>query len=199
MSLPMVGSINQSKFWQTSRTLTVGVYCGRFTMGVNHRNLLQKFTAEGLLWVFNMGIYHWEFNVGVLPWEFTLAGLLQQFTALCLQWQVYHGRFTTEGMDWIRSIAIVCTGENSLFTTDCPQQPLIQWMITGNLMFEAYFEVLYLICVVDSHRPLKKHHYLSLVTIDWPQQKFIQWVLYPFWVIELYRSIIVYPQLPLIQ
>ena len=77
----------------------MGVYCVRFTMGVNHRNLLQKFTAEGLLWVFNMGIYH-----GSLMWEFYPGSLLWQVYCSSLQHYVYSGRFTMGGLpqkEWI--------------------------------------------------------------------------------------------------
>ena len=39
-------------------------------------------------------------------------------------------------------------------------------MIIDNLKIETYFEVLYPLWVVDSHRTLKVNHCLSLVTID---------------------------------
>ena len=38
----------------------------------------------------------------------------------------------------------------------------------GNLKFEAYFEVLYLLLVVDTIRTLKVHHCLPVVTISCP-------------------------------
>ena len=41
-------------------------------------------------------------------------------------------------------------------------------MIIGNLKFEAYFEVLYPLYMVDSLRILKVHHCVSLVTIGYP-------------------------------
>ena len=44
----------------------------------------------------------------------------------------------------------------------------------GNLKFEAYFEVLYLLWVGDSHKTVKVDHCLSLVA---PQQQFIKWVI----------------------
>ena len=41
-------------------------------------------------------------------------------------------------------------------------------MIIGNLKFEAYFEILYRLYMVDSLRTLKVHHCLSMVTIGYP-------------------------------
>ena len=101
----------------------------------------------------------------------------------------------------------------SLVTIGCPQQPLIQWVIIGNLMFKAYFELLYLLWVVDILRTVKVHHCLSLVTIGCPQQPLIQWViignlmfkayfelLYLLWVVDILRRrcITVCPWLPLV-
>ena len=40
-----------------------------------------------------------------------------------------------------------------------------KWVIIGNLKFEAYFEILYLLYVVDSLRTLKVYHFLSMVTV----------------------------------
>ena len=41
-------------------------------------------------------------------------------------------------------------------------------MIIGNLKFEAYFEILYPLYMVDNLRTLKMHHCLSLATIGCP-------------------------------
>ena len=65
----------------------------------------------------------------------------------------------------------------SLDTIGCPQQPLIQWVIIGNLKFEGYFGILYLLWVVHCLKTLKFHHCLSLVTTGCPQQPLIQWVI----------------------
>ena len=72
----------------------------------------------------------------------------------------------------------------SLVTIGCPQQPLIQWVIVGNLKFEAYFELLDPLQLVDSLIQTLfivgsnvNHPCLSLVTIGRPQQPLIQWLI----------------------
>ena len=59
-----------------------------------------------------------------------------------------------------------------LDTIDCPQQPLIQWVVIGDFKFEEYFEVWYPLWLAHSFRDSKVHHCMSLVTIGCPQQPF---------------------------
>ena len=101
-----------------------------------------------------------------------------------------------------------------LVTIGCPQQPLIELVIIGNLKLEEFFEVLYPLLLVDILRTLNVHQCLSLDTIGCPQQPLIQWVIignlkfqgylesytYYGWfiVLELQNSITVCPWLPLV-
>ena len=94
-----------------------------FTARVYHRRLPQEFTTGGYCGEFTMGVYCrrllWEVNTGVycgrLPSEFTLG---DYHGSLPLGLKVYHYL--------------------SLVTSDYSYQPLIEWVIIGNLKFEAY-------------------------------------------------------------
>ena len=99
----------------------------------------------------------------------------------------------------------------SLVTIGCPQQALIQWMIIGNLKFEAYFELLDPLQLVDNLITSNINHCLSLVTIGGPQQPLIQWVIIgnlmfkayfelldPLQLVDILRTSMIHPCLSLV-